>query len=83
MHTCHANLCNASCAPERLMCRTHWAMVPPETQRLVLAKYRPGQCIDMRPSKEWTEAALLAVAQVAQQERKPMSKRQRALLTAG
>jgi hypothetical protein len=62
------------------MCLKHWKMVPYQTQLAVLEHYRRGQCDDMRPSKEWFNAANLAVAQVAQQEGAPMSKHHRELL---
>lgn len=79
-HTCHANLCNAPCRPEHLMCPRHWAMVPGALKDAVCSHYRPGQCRDMRPSREWLDAAKLAVAKVAQAEGRPMSKHQRELL---
>jgi hypothetical protein len=55
-------------------------MVPKAQQEAVLRHYRRGQCQDMRPSPEWFAAAKMAVALVAQQEGKPMSKHQRELL---
>lgn len=64
------------------MCLKHWKMVPYQTQLAVLETYRRGQCDDKRPSQQWFNAAQLAIAQVAQQEGAPMSKRHRELLTA-
>ena len=55
-------------------------MVTTATQRAVLAHYRRGQCDDMRPSKEWFDAANTAVAEVARAEGQPMSIRHRELL---
>lgn len=81
-HTCHATACNAHCKPEHLMCAAHWALVTPATKRAVLTHYRPGQCNDMRPSKEWLDAANLAVGEVAQICGMPMSRRHKALLAA-
>jgi hypothetical protein len=80
-HTCHATLCRSPCEPRKLMCLKHWKMVPYQTQLKVLEHYRRGQCDDMRPSKEWFNAANLAVAQVAEQENAPMSKHHRELLS--
>lgn len=79
-HQCHANACGAYCAPEHLMCPKHWAMVPKASKDSVLRHYRRGQCNDMRPSREWLDAAKLAVAQVALAEGAPMSKHQRKLI---
>ena len=79
-HTCHATACSAHCRPEHLMCPRHWATVSPATQRAVLTHYRHGQCTDMRPSKEWFDAANLAVAEVAEIFGMPMSRRHRQLL---
>lgn len=80
IHTCHANFCDDHCAPEKLMCLRHWRMVSPASQRAVLSAYRSGQCNDQRPSQEWFDAAHRAIAEVAQAERRPMSRRQRATL---
>lgn len=57
-------------------------MVPQPSKDAVLNHYRPGQCNDMRPSREWIDAAKLAVAQVAAAEGKPMSRHQRGLIAA-
>lgn len=79
-HSCHANGCNKPCRPELLMCPAHWRMVPEDVQRAVYAHYRHGQCVDMRPSQEWFNAAQEAIACVADAENKPMSRRQREFL---
>lgn len=79
-HTCHANYCSEPVRPSLLMCPKHWRMVSPTTQARVLDNYRRGQCQDMRPSREWLNAAMTAVAEVAKAEGKPMSIRQRELL---
>lgn len=80
-HTCHANFCNKKCRPEMLMCLKHWRMVPKDVQRAVLEHYRQGQCEDKRPSQEWFVAAQTAIACVAAADKKPMSRRQRELLS--
>lgn len=79
-HTCHATGCNTPCRPTLLMCPRHWRMVGATTQARVLDHYRPGQCRDMRPSKEWFDAANTAVAEVAHAEGKPMSRHHKQLL---
>ena len=73
-HTCHARGCPTIVKPELLMCREHWMTVPQGIQRVVWATYRPGQCDDMRPSKEWHEAADAAIGFVAAREGKPVRK---------
>lgn len=67
-HHCHAKNCPTPCKPEMLMCGRHWYMVPKRIQAAVWKHYRPGQCDDKRPSKEWFEAANAAIASVARIE---------------
>lgn len=69
VHHCHAKGCQTTCAPERLMCLTHWRMVPRALQWAVWATYRPGQCDDKDPSDAWHVAADAAIAAVAAKER--------------
>jgi hypothetical protein len=64
-HTCHARGCEVPVKPELLMCYAHWRKVPSQVQRAVWAAYRPGQCDDMRPSKDWHLAADAAIGYVA------------------
>lgn len=68
-HHCHAKSCTVTVRPEMLMCRRHWAMVPPLLQRAVWRSYRPGQCNDKSPSKAWHTAADAAIERVADIER--------------
>ena len=56
-HHCHAKKCKVPVKPELLMCYKHWKMVPKEIQNRVWKYYRPGQCDDKKPSKEWIDAA--------------------------
>lgn len=51
------------------MCKRHWRMVPKDIQDRVYATYRPGQCDDMRPSREWFKAARDAIGAVIDAER--------------
>lgn len=67
-HHCHAKNCPTPCKPEMLMCARHWHMVPKRIQAAVWKHYRPGQCDDKSPSKEWFEAAGAAIASVARIE---------------
>ena len=67
-HHCHAVTCGKHVKPELLMCRGHWLMVPASIQRRVWATYRPGQCDDKQPSKEWHAAADAAICAVAHRE---------------
>jgi len=71
-HTCHARGCGKPVKPELLMCGHHWRMVPRVIQRAVWAAYRPGQCDDKNPSKEWFRAADAAIGYVARVEGKTL-----------
>lgn len=79
-HTCHARGCEKRVLPEMLMCAPHWLMVPRSIQRAVWLAYRPGQCDDMRPSKEWHRAADGAIGWVAMREGNPVTQREAAAL---
>lgn len=79
-HACHAADCTAHVAPEMLMCRKHWFMVPRDLQRRVWATYRPGQCDDWQPSKAYCEAAKAAVIAVAEKEGKTLTENHPAIL---
>jgi hypothetical protein len=68
-HICHAEGCTIAVAPEMLMCRKHWRMVPYRMQRAVWNTYQPGQCdLDPPPSREWLNAAHDAIRTVAIKE---------------
>lgn len=60
-HHCHAEGCQVSVPPKRLMCGRHWMMVPIELRMPVLETYRPGQENDMRPSIASLDAIEVAV----------------------
>lgn len=64
-HLCHAQDCARPCRPEKLMCRPCWDLVPGHLKVAVLRTYRPGQCDDKRPSREWIHAAKAAIQAVA------------------
>jgi hypothetical protein len=46
---------------------------PPAMQRAVWATYRPGQCDDWKPSKEYCEAAKACVLKVADREHRDVN----------
>jgi hypothetical protein len=73
-HHCHARNCKTPVKPELFMCFKHWKMISKKTQRLVWLYYRPGQCDDKQPSKEWLNAANLAIEEVIQKEKKQNEK---------
>lgn len=70
-HVCHAPGCRTGIPPRYLMCRRHWAMVPPGVQAMVWDTYRPGQEVDKRPSRPWKRAAWLAKAAVCEAQGNP------------
>jgi hypothetical protein len=76
-HHCHAEGCALEVPPELLMCAPHWRLVPRELKEAVRAAYRPGQCDDKRPSREWLEAAKAAIAAVAALAPPDLSPRER------
>jgi hypothetical protein len=67
-HGCHATGCKAPVPPVMWGCKRHWFMVPVSIRMRILRTYRPGQCEDWEPSKEYLEAARDAVIAVAAQE---------------
>lgn len=67
-HHCHARGCSVQVKPELLMCRKHWFMVPRDIRDAVWRSYRPGQCDDKNPSKDWHTAADAAIGYVAIRE---------------
>ena len=67
-HHCHAIGCNKPVPPKMLMCKRHWAMVPPPLRQEVWRHYRPGQEVDKNPSPEYLAAAKAAIAAVCKAE---------------
>jgi hypothetical protein len=67
-HTCHARGCEVAVSPRMLMCRKHWRMVPRRLQAAVWDTYVPGQERRKDPTPEYLDAALAAVAAVAEAE---------------
>lgn len=81
-HHCHASGCAVHTAPDLLMCRKHWYMVPRPLQLAVWRTYRRGQCEDMNPSSAWHTAADAAIGAVALKERKTLTANQGLALEA-
>lgn len=69
-HVCHAVGCQVPVMPRMLMCRTHWAAVPPDLQRDVWRTYREGQEVTKDPTTDYIIAARKAVYAVAVAERR-------------
>lgn len=67
-HRCHVPACDVAVAPEMLMCKPHWFMVPQRLRNQVWATYRRGQERDKAPSREWMAAAQAAITSVFPQE---------------
>ena len=67
-HTCHATNCQTPVPPKRLMCRTHWYMVPQNLRDAIWVTYRPGQEITKDASPEYLAAARRAIDAVTDNE---------------
>lgn len=56
-HHCHWPGCTGQVPPALWGCRRHWYMLPKWLRDKVWQAYRPGQEIDMRPSREYLAVA--------------------------
>lgn len=56
-HSCHWPGCDKQVPPAMWGCREHWYRLPAELRQLIWEAYRPGQEVDMRPSRAYLEAA--------------------------
>lgn len=56
-HTCHWPDCTAQVPPTMWGCKRHWFMLPLTLRNRIWATYRPGQEVDMSPSKEYLAVA--------------------------
>ena len=52
-HTCHWPGCGKQVPPAMWGCKEHWFRLPKYLRDRVWAAYRPGQEIDMSPSREY------------------------------
>jgi hypothetical protein len=68
-HRCHAIKCTVEVPLKLLMCKKHWAMVPPQLKADIWTHYRPGQERDKRPSVEYLQAMRSAIRAVLDVER--------------
>lgn len=67
-HYCHAENCGKRVPPKMFMCSHHWFRLPKEKRDRIWATYVPGQERRMDPSPEYIEAAMDAVACIAELE---------------
>lgn len=56
-HHCHWPGCPEQVPPALWGCKKHWFKLPKALRDKVWAAYRPGQEIDMRPSREYVKVA--------------------------
>ena len=56
-HECHWPECKSQVAPAKWGCKKHWMMIPTYLRAKIWETFRPGQEIDMRPSREYMKAA--------------------------
>lgn len=56
-HHCHWPNCPVSVPPAMWGCKRHWFMLPVSLRNKIWDTYRPGQEIDLRPSKEYLDVA--------------------------
>lgn len=55
-HLCHWPGCTKQVPPAMWGCRNHWFTLPSSLRKDLWNAYRPGQEIDMNPSREYLEA---------------------------
>ena len=70
-HHCHAINCKVKTKPELFMCLEHWKRVPKILRDRIKATYRQGQCVDMRPSRDWMVATMEARRIIKEMEKQP------------
>jgi hypothetical protein len=56
-HACHWPGCPRQVPPAMWGCSEHWFALPAYLRSRVWRAYRPGQEIDLRPSREYLEVA--------------------------
>lgn len=56
-HTCHWAGCNEQVPPAKWGCYKHWMMLPKQLRDKVWAAYKPGQEVNMTPSREYVAVA--------------------------
>lgn len=75
VHTCHATGCTETIKAERLMCATHWRLVPRDLQGRVWKSYVPGQEKHGRLSRGYVAAAREAIRAVERLEREAVDRK--------
>ena len=58
-HHCHWSGCGKQVPPAMWGCSQHWFKLPKRLRDLIWSTYRPGQEVNMAPSREYLEAATL------------------------
>jgi hypothetical protein len=56
-HHCHWPGCSKQVPPAMWGCREHWFRLPANLRAKIWKAYRPGQEIDMRPSRAYLDVA--------------------------
>lgn len=56
-HHCHWPGCDAQVPPAMWGCRKHWFSLPKTLRDKIWDAYRPGQEINMTPSREYVQVA--------------------------
>lgn len=56
-HHCHWPGCDKQVPPAMWGCKAHWFRLPKTLRDRIWATYRPGQEVDMNPSREYLDAA--------------------------
>lgn len=56
-HRCHWPGCQVQVPPAMWGCYKHWMKLPKKLRHKIFDAYRPGQEKDMRPSREYLDAA--------------------------
>lgn len=71
-HGCHWPGCEAQVPPALWGCKKHWFKLPRSIRDGIWRTYRPGQEDDLRPSREYVEAAEAAQRWIARHHPEPM-----------
>ena len=56
-HHCHWPGCEEQTPPAKWGCRAHWYKLPVTLRNKIWAAYKPGQEINMTPSRRYVEVA--------------------------
>lgn len=59
-HHCHWPGCGKQVPPAMWGCQTHWFLLPKRIRDRIWRAFNPGQEVNMRPSREYVEAARAA-----------------------